>query len=114
MERRGTNVDHLLAKASEPNGKDAMGEAVAAARGAFADWLRAYREARGISLDEVARVTKIQIRTLERLEDARFDELPADVFVRGFLRNYARVVGIPADEALGRYDDCGVSPGPAA
>jgi hypothetical protein len=112
MERRGTNVDHLLAK---PPGPTAVSdEAVAAARGAFADWLRAHRETRGISLDEVARVTKIQIRTLERLEDARFDELPADVFVRGFLRNYARVVGIPADEALGRYDDCGVSPGPAA
>jgi len=88
--------------------------AVAIARGAFSAWLRAEREARGISLEEIARVTKIQIRTLERLEDAAFDELPADVFVRGFIRNYARVVGVDANQALQRYDDCGVTPGPVA
>lgn len=87
---------------------------VAIARSAFAAWLRAERETRGIPLEEIARVTKIQIRALERLEDAAFDELPADVFVRGFIRNYARVLGLDADQALQRYDDCGVTPGPAA
>ena len=88
--------------------------AVAIAREAFGAWLRSERETRGISLEDVARVTKIQIRALERLEDAAFDELPADVFVRGFIRNYARVVGLDADKVLARYDDCGVTPGPAA
>jgi hypothetical protein len=87
---------------------------VAIAREAFAAWLRSERETRGVPLEEIARVTKIQIRTLERLEDAAFDELPADVFVRGFIRNYARVVGLDADQAMQRYDDCGVTPGPAA
>jgi hypothetical protein len=87
---------------------------VAIAREAFAAWLRAERETRGILLQEIARVTKIQIRALELLEDAAFDELPADVFVRGFIRNYARVVGLDAAQALQRYDDCGVTPGPAA
>jgi cytoskeletal protein RodZ len=87
---------------------------VAIAREAFAAWLRAERETRGIPLQEIARVTKIQIRALELLEDAAFDELPADVFVRGFIRNYARVVGLDAAQALQRYDDCGVTPGPAA
>ena len=87
---------------------------VAIAREAFAAWLRAERETRGIPLQEIARVTKIQIRALELLEDAAFDDLPADVFVRGFIRNYARVVGLDAAQALQRYDDCGVTPGPAA
>jgi hypothetical protein len=87
---------------------------VGIARDAFAAWLRAQRETRGVSLEDVARVTKIHLRTLERLEDARFDELPADVFVRGFIRNYARVVGLDAEDALQRYEACGVTPGPAA
>jgi hypothetical protein len=80
----------------------------------FHVWLRTERETRGIPFAEVARVTKFPIRALELLEDVAFDELPADVFVRGFIRNYARVVGLNADQALQRYDDCGVTPGPAA
>lgn len=84
------------------------------ARRGFAGWLRAARERSGVSLDEIARITKIQRRTLERLEEARFDELPADVFVRGFIRNYARVVGISGEEAITRYDGCGIPPGPVA
>jgi cytoskeleton protein RodZ len=94
--------------------QDDASASIAGARAGFSAWLRAEREAKGISLDDIARVTKIQIRALERLEEARFDELPADVFVRGFIRNYARVVGLDADAALIRYDDCGVTPGPAA
>jgi len=106
MERRASNAP-LIAPPVDA-------AAVAIARAAFSDWLRAEREARGISLEDVARITKIQRRTLERLEEAAFDELPADVFVRGFIRNYARVVGLDADAAIARYDDCGVTPGPAA
>ncbi len=97
-----------------PGQDETSSGAVTTARAAFGAWLRAEREAKGISLEEIARVTKIQIRALERLEDAQFDDLPADVFVRGFIRNYARVVGLDADAALSRYDDCGVTPGPAA
>src|SRR4051812_42334861 len=88
--------------------------AVAVARASLSVWLKSEREARGVSLEEVARITKIHLRTLERLEEARFDELPADVFVRGFIRNYARVVGLDATSALAKYDGCGVTPGPAA
>lgn len=89
-------------------------QAVAAARAGFSAWLRAAREARGVELEHIAKVTKIQLRTLELLEDGLFEHLPADVFVRGFIRNYTRVVGIDGALALARYDECGVSPGPAA
>jgi hypothetical protein len=56
-----------------------------------------------MSLDDVARVTKIQPRILERLEAGRIDGLPAEVFVRGFVRSFARCVGLDESEALRRY-----------
>lgn len=85
-----------------------------AGRASLSAWLTAGRMARGLSREHVARVTRIQLRTLERLEEGRFDELPADVFVRGFIRNYARCVGLPVDEALTRYAACGFAAAPVA
>lgn len=85
-----------------------------AGRASLAAWLTAGRMTRGLSREHVARVTRIQLRTLERLEAGRFDELPADVFVRGFIRNYARCVGLPVDEALARYAACGFAAAPVA
>ncbi len=77
------------------------------ARTSLALWLRAGRTQRGFSLDDVARVTKIQSRILERLEAGKLDGLPADVFVRGFVRSFARCVGLDEAEALRRYAACG-------
>ncbi len=72
-------------------------------------WLRAGRVHRGMSLDDVAKVTKIQPRILERLEAGKLEGLPAEVFVRGFVRSFARCVGLDEDEALRRYAACGLS-----
>jgi hypothetical protein len=80
------------------------------ARTSLAVWLRAGRAHRGMSLDHVARVTKIQPRILERLEAGKLDGLPADVFVRGFVRSFARCVGLDECEALRRYAACAVGP----
>jgi cytoskeletal protein RodZ len=41
--------------------------------------------------------------SVERIEADRFDELPGEVFVRGFLKSYARAVHVPVDEVLARY-----------
>ena len=41
--------------------------------------------------------------SVERIEADRFDELPGEVFVRGFLKSYARALGVPAEEVLARY-----------
>src|SRR5215468_10443392 len=81
-------------------------ETVVDARTSLALWLRAGRAHRGMSLDDVARVTKIQLRILERLETGKLDGLPADVFVRGFVRSFARCVGLDEGEALRRYAAC--------
>lgn len=69
----------------------------------FGTWLRRQREVREISLREIADVTKISIRYLEALEQDRFDVLPAPVFAKGFLREYARYVGLDIDEVVNSY-----------
>jgi cytoskeleton protein RodZ len=71
--------------------------------GSLGAWLRAQREARGVSLQEIAESSKISLRHLEALERDRFDQLPAPVFVRGFLREYGRIVGLDSDEVVNVY-----------
>ncbi|MFO0626741.1 MAG: helix-turn-helix domain-containing protein [Polyangiales bacterium] len=66
-------------------------------------WLRREREVRGVSLEEVADATRIPVQSLSSLEEGRFEELPGEVFVKGFLRSYARAVGLAGDEVLARY-----------
>lgn len=65
--------------------------------------LRQIREARGISLRHIAAVTKIGVRFLEYIEQDRFDFLPAPVYLRGFLQEYARLVGIDPRRAADAY-----------
>ena len=80
--------------------------AVVDPRVSLASWLRAGRTQRGMTLEDVSRVTKIQLRLLERLESGRPEGLPAEVFVRGFVRSFAKCVGLDEDEALRRYSAC--------
>ncbi len=67
--------------------------------------LRSLREARNGSLEEMARSTRVGIRHLEALESDKLSELPAPVFVRGFIRAYCSFLDARPDEALGRYRD---------
>src|SRR5437867_1845007 len=67
--------------------------------------LRALREARRVPLAEIARATRVSAYQLESLEADRFSELPAPIFVKGFIRAYCGVLGEPADEPLRRYRD---------
>ena len=57
------------------------------------EMLKQARAERGISLAAVAAQTKIQVKYLLAVEENEFDKLPAAAFVKGFVRNYARVVG---------------------
>ncbi|MBP9113050.1 MAG: helix-turn-helix domain-containing protein [Polyangiaceae bacterium] len=65
--------------------------------------LKQAREKRGLRIAEVARQTRIPVRSLELMEEGRFDDLPGEVFVRGFLRSYAVSVGLVPDEILALY-----------
>ena len=71
--------------------------------GAFGDRLRREREMRGITLDEITESTKISRRHLEALEKEHFDQLPGGVFNKGFVRAYARFLGIDEDQAVADY-----------
>jgi cytoskeleton protein RodZ len=67
------------------------------------DQLRQAREARGLSIQAVSGTTKIREHILIALETDSFDELPAPVFVRGFLRTLARYLRLNPEELLGLY-----------
>ena len=73
------------------------------ARATFGEDLRRQREIRGISLREIAEATKVSQRLLEALEKDDYRNLPAPVFARGFVREYARYLGLDADEMVSRY-----------
>lgn len=67
-------------------------------------WLRQAREARGNTLEEAEKATRIRAQLLELLEAGDFAAFPgSDVQVRGFLRIYARYLDLSGEEALKRY-----------
>ncbi|MBI4957072.1 MAG: helix-turn-helix domain-containing protein [Myxococcales bacterium] len=66
-------------------------------------YLRRTRIHKGMSVTEVARATRIPQSALERIEADHFDDLPGEVFARGFLKAYARAVGLDPAEVLARY-----------
>ncbi|GJL56377.1 MAG: XRE family transcriptional regulator [Nitrospirales bacterium] len=68
-------------------------------------YLKKIREAQGLSLDQVASLTRIQPKFLQALEDEVFEQLPERVFTRGFVRTYARSLGISEEDALRRFSD---------
>lgn len=67
-------------------------------------YLRQEREKRKVTLDSVAKVTRITKENLEALEKDEFQSIAAPVFVRGFLRNYATFLGLDRQELVARYD----------
>jgi cytoskeletal protein RodZ len=69
----------------------------------FGEKLRQQRERRGISLDAISTTTKISTRMLRAIEDEHFDQLPGGVFNKGFVRAYARQIGLDEDEVVTDY-----------
>jgi cytoskeletal protein RodZ len=70
----------------------------------FGACLRRAREKRQLSVRDVAGATKIPRATLELIEAGNLDDLPADVFVRGFIRSFARAVGTDENEPLHGFE----------
>jgi cytoskeleton protein RodZ len=70
--------------------------------------LKREREARNISLEEIASSTKIVRRYLEALEADHFELLPGGFFIKGIIRTYARTLGLDEDEVLSRYRAAGI------
>ena len=65
--------------------------------------LKQAREQRGVALDEIAQTTKISTRFLRAMEADRYDQLPGGIFNKGFIRAYARAVGLDEEAAVADY-----------
>jgi flagellar biosynthesis protein FlhG len=79
--------------------------------------LRDARQRLRLSLETIAERTKIRRAYLQAIEEERFSDLPAAVFLRGFLREYARCLGLQAEDVarlyMKRYQDWHESRGPS-
>src|SRR5579864_5434553 len=75
----------------------------ASSMGEFGDKFRKAREKKELSLDEVSNVTKIGSRMLQAIEQEHFDQLPGGVFNKGFIRAYAKHLGLDPEEAVTDY-----------
>jgi len=69
----------------------------------FGEELRRERQIREISLEEISSATKISVRLLTALEQGDVRRLPAPAFTRGFIRAYARHLGIDPEEKVNAY-----------
>jgi cytoskeleton protein RodZ len=70
----------------------------------FGTFLREERERRQVSLAAISQSTKLSVSSLKLMEAGKLDDLPPDVFVRGFICSYAKTLGISSSEPLGLLD----------
>lgn len=76
--------------------------------------LRGAREAQGLSVEEAARRLRLMHRQIEAMEREDFDSLGQPVFARGFVRNYARLLGLDPEVLLTRMANAPAEPAPVA
>jgi len=74
--------------------------------------LKRAREAKGLSLADVARDLRIDVRFLEAIEAEDFAPLSGSVYVKGYLRNYARRVDLDPEAMIAAFDKLGVDTAP--
>jgi len=71
----------------------------------IANFLKEAREKKNIRLEEIASVTKINLHSLQMMEQGRWAELPPPPFILGFISSYAKYVGIDSKEAIAIYKE---------
>jgi len=69
----------------------------------FGEKLKQERTKRAVTLDQISQTTKIGTRMLQALEEERFNQLPGGIFNKGFVRAYARCIGMDEDQAVADY-----------
>ena len=73
--------------------------------GPLGEFFKQVRETKGLTLEEVALKTRIQPDYLKALEEENYAKLPDQVFAKGFVRTYARSMGLDEDDALRRFQE---------
>lgn len=69
------------------------------------DFFRQVRETKGLTLDDVASKTRIHPDFLRALEEGNYAKLPDQVFAKGFVRSYARSLGLDEEDAMRRFGE---------
>lgn len=85
---------------------------VAASTGKVGSGLRALRESKGWSLDEVSSRIKFSSKQIEALENEQWADLPTGVSLRGLIRNYARLLGTDSEAMVDSLDPKSRATGP--
>ena len=88
-----------------PSADDATGQPTALSRSdeTLGSFLKRHRQNQGKELEEIAEKTRIHASTLRAIEEDNPKALPAEVFARGFVKNYAQYLGLDPNEALAWY-----------
>jgi cytoskeletal protein RodZ len=79
----------------------------------FGQYLKQERERRGVSLEEINRRTRISLNILQALESGQTANLPTPVILRGFIKGYAKTIGLDPAETLSRFAEESQAPPPA-
>jgi cytoskeleton protein RodZ len=69
------------------------------------EFLRGERQARGISLQQIAEDTRISMKMLQAIEEGDGEQLPAPVLIKGFLRAYAQRIGLDPEDVIIEYQE---------
>jgi len=69
----------------------------------FGCHLKSVREDAGISIEEISKELRLATRVLKHIESENLDELPPEVFTKGFLHGYAKIVGADDNEIIQNY-----------
>ena len=96
----GTRASAGAAVEDRPDASEAVIDPAAEVTGAF---LKKVREIRGLELNDIAQRTKISERYLRALEDEQFADMPAAVYVRGYVTEYARALRLNPQRAAESY-----------
>ncbi|MCP9454905.1 MAG: DUF4115 domain-containing protein [Nitrospira sp.] len=67
------------------------------------EFFKQVREAKGLTIDEVSSKTRIRADFVRALEEGNFSKLPDQVFAKGFVRSYARSLGLDEEDAIQRF-----------
>ena len=87
-----------------PNAEAEQSETGAREEPGLGELFKRGREKLGLSVDQVVEITRLRKHFVEALENENWDDLPPGVFVRGFIRAYAQVVGLDEKKALSLYE----------
>lgn len=91
----------------EPQSEQQDGEMEPQKESGIGAILKAEREKSGLSHEQVARITKLRRHYVEALENEEWDNLPAPVFVKGFIRSYAQALGLDETTIFDLYKKIG-------